>query len=329
LPAAAQDTNLPLSRVVSAIETTAVLSIVGGMALGGASMQVTWEQVMAALSVPESWAAGLTSRGPSVTVASFLSLSFFCLATAFPASFPSDVHRPESPRAALRGVFRDFTRLLRFSPCRSSLVTVCALRGLVAVAAGALIADSLARSVNPSSQYPMLILIAVLTRLGAAAGSFLAGLVGNRNQTLGPVPLGATAIALAMGGIALNPPAPVWLCVIVGVGAGLVNVPLLSTYQASVPPDARGNAMAILNTAGLVSMTALSLLVAGLANVGVLTALGQVWFVTALSALCAGAAWWFLGRSTAALFVPVRHKHVSNGDPEDRPSSVGSADVED
>jgi hypothetical protein len=327
LPAAAQDANLPLPRVVSAIETTAVLSMVGGMALGGASMQATWNDVTAALSLPEAWASRLSSRCPSVTVATFLSLNFLCLVTAFPARFRSDVYRPESPRAALRGVFRDFMRLLRLSPCRSSLVGVCLLRGLVTVAAGALIADSLARNVNPANQYPMLILIAVLTMLGAAAGSSLAGLVGNQSQTLGLVPLGATVIALALGGIALTPPAPIWLCVIVGVGAGLVNVPLLSTYQASVPPDARGNGMAILNTAGLVSMTALSLLVAWLANVGVLTAPGQVVFVTALGLLGAVAAWWFLGSSTTALFVPLRTAHASNDDCHDRVTPTASADV--
>jgi hypothetical protein len=327
LPAAAQDADLPLPRVVSAIETTAVLSIVAGMALGGALMPVTWGRVTAALSLPESWAAALTRRGLSVTVAAILGLNLFCLVTAFPSRFPSDVHRPESPWAALRGFFRDFMRLLRFGPSRSSLLAVCLLRGLVTVAAGALIADSLARSANPSDQYPTLILIAVLTMSGAAAGSFLAGLISDRGPTLALVPLGATGVVLALGGIALTPIAPAWLCVFVGVGGGVVNVPLLSTYQASVPPDARGNGMAILNTAGFVSMTAMSLLVAGLAGVGVLTAAGQLGFVTVLSALGAGAAWWFLGGLTAGMLVPSRHRRAWNDDGEDESTHADSTDV--
>jgi MFS family permease len=328
LPAAAHDTNLPLPRVVSAIETSAVLSIVGGMVLGGASMDATWEHIAAALCLPVGWAAGLANHGPPVTVAIFLSLGIICLMTAFPARFPSDVYRPESPRAALRGVYRDFVRLLRISPCRSSLVAVCLLRGLVTIAAGAMIVDTLARGVSPSRQYPSLILIAVLTMAGAGAGSFLAGLVGNRSQTLGLVPLGATALALAMAAIAFAPPAPSWLCVLVGVGGGLVNVPLLSTYQASIPTDARGNGMAILNTAGFVSMTALSLLVAGFAHVGILSASAQLGFVTVLSVLSAAGAWWFLGRSTGGLFVLPRLRHTSKGDEEDRPTRAASTNVE-
>jgi hypothetical protein len=301
LPAAAHDTDLPLPRVVSAIETAAVLSIVAGMALGGALMPVTWWQVAAALALPESWAAALARRGPSVTVATILALNFLCLVTALAARFPSDVHRPESPRVALGGFFRDLGRLLRLGPSRSSLLAICLLRGVVTVAAGALIANSLARSASPANQYPMLILIAVLTMLGAAAGSFLAGLIGERRRSLGLVPLGATGIVLALGAIALTPQIPAWLCVFVGVGGGLVNVPLLAIYQMSVPADAQGNGMAILNTAGFVSMTSLSLLVAGLASVGILTATGQLAFVIALATLGAGAAWWYLGRSTAGL----------------------------
>jgi hypothetical protein len=99
---------------------------------------------------------------------------------------------------------------------------------------------------------------------------------------------------LALGCVAWTPPVPAWLCVWVGMCGGLVNVPLLATYQASVPPDARGNGMAILNTAGFVSMTTMSLLLAGLAGAGVLTARGQLWFVAVLGALSAAAAWWSL-----------------------------------
>jgi hypothetical protein len=239
-----------------------------------------------------------------VTIAVCLVLYAFCLVTALPARFASDVYRPEAPWAALRGFFRDFSRLLAIGPSRSSLLAVCALRGLVTASADALIADSLARGTSSSGSYQQLILIAVLTMLGAAAGSFLAGLVGDRGRAVGLVPLGATGLMLALGRVALAPPAPAWLCVGVGACGGGVNVPLLSTYQASVPPDARGNGMAILNSAGFVSMTAMSLLLAGLAGSGVLSAGGQLWFVAALSALGAGTAWWALGTATRGLLAP-------------------------
>jgi hypothetical protein len=304
LPAAARDTRLPLPRVVSAIETAAVLSIVGGMVLGGALMPMTWHQVASALSLPHRWAVALEQRGLAVTVAAIFGLMLICLVTALGSRFASDVYRSETPRAALRGFLRDTWRLLTIGQSRSSLLAVCLLRGLVTASAGALIADSLARSTSPSGSYQVLIVIAILTMLGAAGGSFLAGLVGDRSRTLGLVPLGATGMALALGWIAVCPPAPTWLCLLVGVCGGVVNVPLLATYQASAPSDALGNAMAILNTAGLMSMTAMSLLMAALAGVGVLTAGGQLWFVAALGALGAVAAWWALGTSTWGLLVP-------------------------
>jgi MFS family permease len=325
LPAAAQDTQLPLPRVVSAIETGAVLSIVGGLVLGGALMPVTWSQVTSALSLPEGWAAALERHGLAVTVAIILSLKVFCLVTALPVRFASDVYRPEAPRAALRGFFRDCSRLLTFGRSRSSLLAVCVLRGAVTASAGALIADSLAHTTSPSSAYQMLIVIAVLTMLGAAVGSFLAGLVGDRRRTLGLVPFGATGMVLALGWVALVPPAPALLCVLVGACGGVVNVPLLATYQDSVPPDARGNGMAILNTAGFVSMTAMSLLMAGLAGMGVLTSGGQLWFVAALSALGAVTAWWALGTRALGLLVsPLPRLPAPTGVGDDESASAAA-----
>jgi len=294
LPAAAQDTQLRLARVVSVIESGALLSIVGGLVLGGALMTVTWLQITTMLSLPESWAVALENQGLAVTVAVIFALMIVSLVSVLPVRFASDVYRPEAPWAALRGFFRDCSRLLLCRRCRSSLVAICVLRGLVTAAAGALIADGLARTANPSGAYEMLVVIAVLTMLGAAAGSFLAGLVGAHGWTVGLVPYGATGMALALSWVALYPPAPTLLCILVGVCGGIVNVPLLSTYQESVPPDARSNGMAILNTAGLVSMTAMALLMAALAGVGALTSVGQLWFVAALSALSAVSAWWTL-----------------------------------
>jgi hypothetical protein len=294
--------------VVSVIETTAVLSIVGGMILGGALAPVTWEQVSRVFSLPPRWAAFLDRHDLAVAVAAILGLMVLSLATAVPAHFASDTYRSEAPRAALRGFLHDALRLRKLSPCRSSLLAVCLLRGLVTAAAGALIADSLARNPTPFAQYQVLVLIAVLTMSGAAAGSFLAGLVGDRSRTLGLVPLGATGLVLGLGWVALRPPAPAWLCMFVGVCGGIVNVPLLATYQAGVPCDALGNAMAILNTAGFVAMTAMSLLMAALAGGRILTATGQVWFVAGLSALGAAAAWWALGASTWDLLAPGPHR---------------------
>jgi hypothetical protein len=63
LPAAASDTRLPLPRVVSAIETGAVLSIVGGMVLGGVLMSVSWEQLTTRVSLPSDSSASAPGPG--------------------------------------------------------------------------------------------------------------------------------------------------------------------------------------------------------------------------------------------------------------------------
>jgi MFS family permease len=322
LPAAARDTRVELPRIVSVIETTAVVSMVGGMVLGGALMAATWQEVGQRLSLPADWVAGLEHL--EVSVALIVGLNVVCLLTAFPVRFASDIHRPESPWPALVGFFRDTARLLSLDASRSSLFAVCALRSLVTASAGALIADSLDRASDPANQYEVLIVIAVFTMLGVAAGSFLAGLFGNRGGLLALVPLGATGFALSVGWVALTPSLPAWLCVAVGVCCGVTNVPLLSKYQASVPPDALGNGMAILNTAGYVSMTAVSLLLAGLARAGLLSGRGQLWSVCAMGALGAVAAWWVLGRTTMQFLSFPKRRFCPRGVPNHEAVDQGS-----
>jgi MFS family permease len=312
LPAAAQDCHFSLPRVVSAIESTAVTSIVAGMVLGGALMPLRWDRVASALSLPEQWATALTEFGLAVPVVVIIGLMLFSLLTAIPARFDSDIRRAESPWDALRGFFRDAYRLLRLGDTRFSLLAICILRGIVTAAAGALIADSLAHNTDLSGQYQVLIVIAVLTMLGAAVGSFLAGLLGDRSLAL--VPFGATGLTLALAAVAMFPPVPAWLCILVGVCGGIINVPLLAMYQATVPADARGNGMAILNTAGFVSMTAISIVMAALARGEILTATGQVWFVAILGGISATAAWWTLGSSTVGLLLRLPKRSGTVGD---------------
>jgi 1-acyl-sn-glycerol-3-phosphate acyltransferase len=73
---------------------------------------------------------------------------------------------------------------------------------------------------------------------------------------------------------------------------GLINVPLRAAYQAAVPADARGNGMAVMNTAIYVLTTALSLLLAGLVRGGALpTPAAQLGLLAVLAAIFAIAAW--------------------------------------
>jgi hypothetical protein len=141
----------------------------------------------------------------------------------------------------------------------------------------------------------VLIRIAILSMIGAGIGSFVAGLVGDQSRSLGLVPWGATGLAAALAWVVGFTSVPSWLCVLVGAFGGLVNVPLLAAFQRAVPADGRGNANAILNTAGFLAMTLFSAVLAGLAGLGVLTPTGQFGFVAGFAALGALAAWLALG----------------------------------
>ena len=65
------------------------------------------------------------------------------------------------------------------------------------------------------------------------------------SRVLGLVPLGGIGFTVGMVYAASGDKADEWFCLIAGFAAGLINVPLASTYQAAVPDDARGNAMSV------------------------------------------------------------------------------------
>jgi hypothetical protein len=287
LPAAAREADFPLSRVVGWIEASALLSIVGGMILGGELTPLTW----ANLGVEWTWL-----RHVPVAMVWLTALSLLCLLAALPAWFPTDVRRAEPALVALGGFFRDARRILAGRTSGLLLASVAYLRGLGTAAAGAFIARALqGGKQGPLEAFGVLISIAVLSMVGAGVGSFLAGLVGDPARSLGLVPWGATGLVAALAWVTVFTSVPLWLCVLVGAFGGLVNVPLLAAFQRAVPADARGNAMAILNTAGYLAMTLLSGVLAGLAGLRMLTPTGQFGLIAVLAAVGALAAWMALG----------------------------------
>jgi MFS family permease len=294
LPAAAHDTRWPLSRVVAAIETGAVLSMVVGMLLGGKLALQTWPDVASRF-------AFLHELQTPVAIAAIFLLNVLCLATAFPVWFASDVRRPEAPAAALRGFFRDCRRVFGATATGFPLLALALFRGIVTALSGALIAVVLSAQSEPAqTPFHALMLIAVLVMLGTAMGSFVAGLGKDPARLMILVPLGTTGLCAALAGVGWLGRVPPGLCVAAGFCGGLINVPLLARYQAGVPADARGNGMTVLNTTGYVCMIAMSLVMAGLGRTQVLSALGQVWFVTGLTGACTIAAWRLAARETAS-----------------------------
>jgi len=273
LPAVAEDTRIPLPRVNGWIEMGGAAAIIGGVALG--------------------WAVGVESLTPLAGhfVIVLLGLNVLSLATALPAVFPSDVRRPEPPAQAIAGFFRDNARIGRQRAALGSLLGLACFQALVAAGSGAIVQ----RTLNGGQSQGLLHAIALMG-VGAGLGCLTAAWQGHPRRSLGLVPLGATGLILALAWMTLFPPVetalPLVPCFALGFMGGLINVPLRAAYQAAVPADARGNGMAVMNTAIYVLMTALSLLLVGLIAGGVLpTPAAQMKFLAVLAGVFALVAW--------------------------------------
>jgi predicted MFS family arabinose efflux permease len=280
LPAAAEDTRVPLPRVMGWIEMGAAAAIVGGALLGIALHDAGWR-------------LGPLPPAVAVTVAA----SALALLTALPAHFAADVRRPEPPLEAIAGFFRDARRVLASPAARGSLLGLAAFMALVAAGAGALVSYSFDPKFADSRT--ALARAMALVAVGAAAGSWLAGRQGSLQRGLGLVPISATVLLAALAWAVLGGDMT-GACVLVGLTTGLANVPLRSYYQAAVPADARGNGMSVMNTAIFVATTALSLAMFLLTSGGLVGGgLAQLALVALLALAFALAAWRLLYRQAA------------------------------
>jgi 1-acyl-sn-glycerol-3-phosphate acyltransferase len=268
LPAASVDSRVPLPRVNGWIEMGGAASIVGGAALG--------------------WA--LAHDGGPPVAAVLVALNVLALVAALPAAFPSDVRRPEPPAAAVAGFFRDLRRVLADGPAAGSVLGLAAFQAVVTAGSGALVARVL--ELNSDDLLRALLLVMA----GAALGCGAASLQGHPRRSLGLVPWGSAGLLAALGWAAAEggavAPGP---CLLLGFAGGLVNVPLRAAYQAAVPADARGNAMAVMNALIHLLTAVLAVLVAAAVRGGLLpTALAQLGLLAALAGLGVLAAWYFL-----------------------------------
>jgi 1-acyl-sn-glycerol-3-phosphate acyltransferase len=138
----------------------------------------------------------------------------------------------------------------------------------------------------------------VLVAVGGAAGSWLAGWQGNSYRCLGLVPWSATGLLAALAWVVLGGDTT-WACLLMGLMTGLANVPLRAFYQAAVPPDARGNGMAVMNTAIHLGTTTLAggmFLLVSSELIG--PALTQLALLVILAAMGALLAWRWLARES-------------------------------
>jgi 1-acyl-sn-glycerol-3-phosphate acyltransferase len=270
LPAAAVDTHIRLPRVNGLIELGGASAIVGGAALG-------W-----ALEGPE---------GGGQVAAVLLALNLLALVCALPAGFPSDVLRPEPPLAAVAGFFADLRRVFAERKAAGSVLALAAFQAVVTAGSMAVLAETLARESGP---LPGFLAILVYVMVGAALGCGAAALQSHPRRSLGLVPFGAAGLLAALGWAAASGTGPA-ACLLLGFSGALVNVPLRAAYMAAVPADARGNAMAVMNTAIYLWTAALAAAMVGLIRSGLLPSpLAQILLLSALAALGAAVSWYVL-----------------------------------
>lgn len=293
LPAAAHDSHMPLTRVNGLIEMGASVAGIGGLIL--------------ALYLPSASGA---SYGPGVITVAFTSparltlialviVNLICFVATLPIWFASDVRRQESAGKAVAGFFRDCRRIWLVPDARISLLFLAGFWGLLMAGSGAIFAFTHALSLS-DPQIDLLQAL-LLVAFGSAAGAFLAGFQGHPRRALGLVPIGSLGMlaALAWAGWSrdsLDEPA-----LMLGFMAGLVIVPLRAMYQGSVPADARGNALAVSNTANYFLVIVMALPVYGLTQAEFITGKGQVWLIAALAAGAALTAGWLFFREILEL----------------------------
>ncbi len=285
LPAAAEDARFPLTRVLGGIEMGGAVGIVGGAMLGIALWGVSW----------------FGDPFPAAVAVALLA-SMVAFLTALPVRFVADVWRPEPALEALAGFFRDAGRVYRRPEARGSLLGLALFLGLVTAGSGALVSSTF--DPNFSAGKTALLLAMGLTAVGAALGSALAGLQGNLRRCLGLVPFAATGLLVALGWAMIDTK-PTWPCLLLGLMTGLANVPLRSFYQAAVPPDARGNGMAVMNTTIFLGNTLLAGGMFLLAYSGLLgPPKAQLTLLAMLTATVTIFAWWILKPMVRELLFP-------------------------
>ena len=279
LPAAASDARVPLARVNALVEMGGAAAIVAGIWLGidlcpgGAPPRLSFD---------------------APVVNALLALNVLCLLTSLATRFPSDVLRPEPPAQAVAGFFRDCGRILRVPAARVPVLALAGFQAVVTAGAWPLIQPLVE---GGASRFADLLSVLTYVGAGAALGCLAAGIQGNPRRNPGLAPFGATGLLIVLLTLMASSDGagelPRVTCTLLGFMGGLVNVPLRAAYMAAVPADARGNGMAVMNTAIYLLTTFLSLLMFGLLEIKLIESpAGQLAFLACLSAVGAATAWW-------------------------------------
>jgi 1-acyl-sn-glycerol-3-phosphate acyltransferase len=286
LPAAAQETRIPLARLNACMSLGSAIAILSG--------------IMIATDWHRRFSPGINAM---IVLAGIYLL---VLVTAWPARFSSDLKPPEGAGLFRLGFFRDGKRIWRDPEARGSLLALAAVRGLILGILGAATAFVLEGSEASVSDIVEVYLPPAGWLMGGVAlGSLVAGLQRHPRRVLGLVPCGAAGLAIALifmaAGMVLGPV----LGVVLGAMWGLVNVPLAAMYQAALPADARGNGMALRNFADYLAIAITSLLMYILARQGLVPPEALLWLAALVAAIGAALSWRLLLLEVLEIFVEI------------------------
>jgi 1-acyl-sn-glycerol-3-phosphate acyltransferase len=283
LPAASADTRWTLPRINGFIEMGTFTAILGGVLLIVGTDLST-------LVVFDRWIA-------AIVVIFMLNAAAFL--TALPVEFPSDIRREHSePRALARGqaavrdFFADVRRVWNEREARICLIGLSGKRGLIIGMSNAMLALFFGNQFTLGQIAEILAWVAG----GVAVGSLLAGLQKHPRRVLGLVPIGGIGLTIGLAYAATGDKPDRWFCALVGVMAGLINVPLAATYQAAVPADARGNAMAVRNMSDYFCATIVGIGMTALTHAFDLSSSAQLWIIAGVSLIATMAAFWVFRR---------------------------------
>jgi 1-acyl-sn-glycerol-3-phosphate acyltransferase len=280
LPAASYDTGLSLPRLNGLFEMGAALASVGGVLLAGHFLLLTDQ------TRDEAFAR------VSITTVAVLALHGLALVFALQVRFAGDVFRPEPGWQAVRGFFRDCSRIWQSPRSRVCLLGLAMLRAIILAFTGAVLQGTLfpvdAGDGNMNKEILLrLVQLMMWLGLGVALGSYLASCIRHPVRSQGLVPWGTVGFAVALGLVALDVAVGPALCVVLGVAYSFINVPLAATYQAGLPGDARGNGMAARNFCDYAVTTVLAGVLFMLTRGAGLSTEGQFWLLTVLAAIMA------------------------------------------
>lgn len=324
--------TMPAGRLSAANGVFAMASLAAtlvGMAAGNWIADATW---ITAEPDPErplpAWLAGLSfgHAMPAVLGLAGVAVAGWLASLALPQIAAADP-RSAFPRNPLAATFRDIRLLLtapKLAGAAAGIVYFWALGAVVQ-----LNVDQFAFESGATTQGEVVPLLLALVG-GIGAGSLVAGRFSRRGieagskVDLGLVPLGGIVMTVACGALAISstdifggaastsrllPPA-FWLAVL-GIGAGMFDVPLEAYLQEQSPPERRGTVLAATNLLVFTGMLLASVAYYGLrVPVGpaesaapLLSARGIFVLFALLSILATAAAIWAAPRATLRFVV--------------------------